>query len=286
MTKNSSSSSAKFGNTNKLRAKQIPPAKHWEFTLNNYSKADISKIETIDSSIVPIIVGQSEIGDKGTPHLQVTFSYAKKGRPISMFKELLGHARCSFRKVRNISKCREYCSKDETHDKVWRYVRGYKRPRPLATITYDMLKPYQKSIADFFQKPCDPRFSREIYWLWEPQGNMGKTILSAFFVDCRDALVISGKRDNCFYGVMKYMEAHNGAGPDIVIFDVPRSNIDYVSYTAIEKVKDGLFFSGKFESGMVRFNRPHILILANEPPVRDKLSEDRWHVVRYGEDIA
>lgn len=286
MKKNSSTSSVKFGNTNKLHAKQISPAKHWEFTLNNYSIDDYKRIETIDRSIVPIIVGQSEVGEEGTPHLQVTFSYAKKGRPITIFRELLGHSRCSFRKVRNLSATREYCCKDDTHDKVWRYIRGYKRARPLATITYDMLLPYQKTIADFFKDPCDPRFSREIYWLWEEKGNVGKSILSAFFVDQRDALVISGKRDNCFYGVLKYKETHNGAGPDIIIFDVPRSNIDYVSYTAIEKVKDGLFFSGKFESGMVRFNRPHILILANEPPRSHELSADHWKIFHYGDKIC
>jgi len=285
MKENSSISSKVFGNTSQ-KPKQISPAKHWEFTLNNYSTSDLKKLNDVNSSIVPIIVGQSEIGKEGTPHLQVQVSFAKKVRPINIFREILGHARCSFRKVRNLKACREYCNKDDTHDKVWRICRGYKRPRALATITYDILNDYQKSIADHFAEPCDPRFSRDIYWLWEPKGNMGKTILSAFFVDERDALIISGKRDNCFYGVMKYMECHDGAGPDIVIFDVPRSNIDYVSYTAIEKVKDGIFFSGKYESGMVRYNRPHVVILANEPPKYAELSADRWKVFRYGDTLS
>ena len=285
MNENSSSSSGKFGNNSQTYKRQISPAKHWEFTLNNYTIDDCKRLVKMDSSIVPIFVGQSEVGEKGTKHLQCQISFAKKVRPIKYLEQVLGHARCSLRKVRNLKKCREYCSKDDSHDNVWRVARGYKRPRPLATITYEILNEYQKSIADFFQKPCDPRFSREIYWVWEPTGNVGKTILSAFFVDERDALIMSGKRDNCFYGVMKYMDCHGGAGPDIIIFDVPRSNINYISYTAIEKIKDGLFFSGKYESGMVRYNRPHVLILANEPPYCEKLSLDHWRVLRYGDTL-
>ena len=46
----------------------------------------------------------------------------------------------------------------------------------------------------------------------------------------------------------------------------------------MEAIKNGCFFSGKYESGMVRFNSPHILVFANEPPERTKLSQDRWCV--------
>lgn len=282
-TKNSSNSSKGFGNTKQTLKRQISPAKHWEFTLNNYSKADILAIEHLDSSIVPVIVGQSEVGEEnGVKHLQVQLSFSKKTRPISIIKKALGHSRCSFRKVRNLTKCRDYCSKDSTHDKVWRMSRGWKRPVPLAKITYDILNEYQKSIADFFLKPCNPRFSRDIHWFWEPDGNMGKTILSTFFYDQRDAAIISGKKADCFFAIHSYLVTHDGAGPKIVIIDIPRSNIDYVSYTAIEKIKDGLLFSGKYESKSVRFNRPHIICFANEVPNTTTMSVDRWKIVRYG----
>jgi len=284
MLKNSSKSSGKNGNTRHSSKKQISPAKHWEFVLNNYQQADILSLEKLDSSIVPVIVAQSEIGETGTKHLQVQISFSKKVRPINIIKGVLGHARCSFRKVRDLHKTRMYCSKEDTYDGHWRYTRGWKRPQELALITYDMLRPYQKSIADFFKVQCDPRFSRDIHWFWEPKGNMGKTILSTFFCDQRDALVLGGKKADCFFGVQKYIQSH-GAGPEIVILDVPREIMDYISYSAIEKVKDGLFFSGKYESDMVRFNRPHVLVFANEEPRFDAMSADRWKVHRYGEPL-
>ncbi len=286
MTKNSSNSSKGVGNTRQPPKKQISAARHWEFTLNNYTNADISAIEQLDSSIVPIIVGQSEIGPEGTKHLQVQFSYAKneKGRPLTMLREAFGHKGASIRKVRNLKKTRFYCSKEKSHDKFWRYQRGWKRPVPLATITYDILNKYQKSVADFFQKPCDPRFSRDIFWFWEPKGNMGKTVLSTFFYDARDACIISGKKGDCFLAIANYLATHDGAGPEIVIVDIPRSNINYVSYTAIEKIKDGLLFSGKYESKPVRFNRPHVICLANEYPDESAVSADRWKIVNWAKD--
>lgn len=283
--KNSSNSSGKVGNTSQPSPKQISPARHWEFTLNNYSEADILTLEKLNSSIVPVLVGQSEIGETGTKHLQVQISFSNKVRPINILKGELGHARCSFRKCRNLHKTRMYCSKDDTYDGHWRFARGWKRPHELALITYEILNVYQKSVADFFQKPCDPRFSRDIHWFWEPKGNMGKTILSTFFCDQRDALIIGGKKADCFYGVQKYI-ANRGGGPTIVIIDVPRETLDYVSYAAIEKVKDGLFFSGKYDSDMVRFNRPHVIVFANERPRVAAMSLDRWKIHRYGEAMC
>lgn len=285
MANNSSTSSTGVGNTKQPPKKQISAARHWEFTLNNYSKSDLLAIENLDSSKVPTIVGQSEVGKSGTPHLQcqISYPYSKKGRPMEMLKAAFGHSRASIRKVRNLERTRLYCSKDDTHDNVWRYIRGWNKPVPLATITYDILNKYQKSIADFFQKPCDPRFSREIFWFWETEGNMGKTILSTFFYDQRDACIVSGKKSDCFHGISSYIDAH-GHGPQIVIIDIPRSNIGYVSYTAIEKIKDGLLFSGKYESKPLRFNRPHVLCFANEAPDEGSMSADRWNIVNFGKD--
>lgn len=289
MKKNNSSKSSKgIGNTNDSLKKQISPARHWEFTLNNYTEDDISHLEKLDRSIVPIFVGQSEVGDKGTAHLQCTFSYAdgEKGRPLNLFKDLLGHARCSFRKVRSIKRIRPYCCKEDrgTDERGWRFMYGWKKPVQLVKMTYAKLRPYQKTIADYFKEPCDPLFSRDIVWIWEPDGNVGKTIMSMYFCDQTQALVVGGKASDIFCGVAK--EVAEGRMPSLVIFDIPRSSNGYISYKAIEKIKDGIYYSGKYESGMCRFNRPHVLCMANEPPEIPALSEDRWKVFRYGEGLV
>lgn len=279
-----------FGNTresNNPKKKQISPSRHWEFVLNNYTEEDIKLIESIDSSIVPIFVGQSEIGESGTPHLQCTFSYkeGKKARPQKLFSDLLGHLKCSFRKVRSIKHIRAYCSKEDRGEdkRGWRMIRGWQQPVQLVKMEYHMLNEYQKSIANYFKKPCHPLFSRDIVWIWEPDGNIGKTVTSTYFCDQTAAIVVCGNAKDIFCGVAK--EVSEGRMPSLIIFDIPRCSSGYISYKAIEKIKDGLFYSGKYESAMCRFNRPHVLCFANEPPNVEALSNDRWKIFRYGDTI-
>jgi len=51
-----------------------------------------------------------------------------------------------------------------------------------------------------------------------------------------------------------------------------------MNYGAIEQVKNGLVFSGKYESSMLIFNPPHVVIFANDTPDESMYSNDRWHI--------
>jgi hypothetical protein len=64
-----------------------------------------------------------------------------------------------------------------------------------------------------------------------------------------------------------------------MVLDIPRSYYDYVSYTAIEKILDGLIFSGKYESNMCRFNVPWVVCFANAMPNIGEVSLDRWNII-------
>jgi len=94
-------------------------------------------------------------------------------------------------------------------------------------------------------------------------------------IDQMEALEVAGANADILCGINKMIEIRGGINP-IIIFDVPRTNSNHVSYQAIEQIKNGKFFSPKYESGMCRFNKPHIVIFANEPPNTSMLSEDRW----------
>ena len=63
-----------------------------------------------------------------------------------------------------------------------------------------------------------------------------------------------------------------------IVFNLTRAGYDKIDYVALESVKDGIFMSGKYESGMVIYNCPHLVVFANLPPHRDQLSEDRWKI--------
>lgn len=67
--------------------------------------------------------------------------------------------------------------------------------------------------------------------------------------------------------------------PKIIVFDIERSRENFVSYGGIEEVKNGLFFSPKYEGGMCIYNSPHIFVFANFPPDETQLSEDRWNII-------
>lgn len=154
---------------------------------------------------------------------------------------------------------------------------GIERPEELILMTRTLLRPEQLEICNRFIEREDPLWGRKIYWFWEPIGNWGKSITATYMIDQMGAFEVSGKGADVLCGISSFIENH-GRCPPIVIYDIPRSCSEYVSYQSIEKLKDGKFFSGKYESGMVRYNKPHIVCFANCPPDCEKMSSDRWVV--------
>lgn len=58
----------------------------------------------------------------------------------------------------------------------------------------------------------------------------------------------------------------------IFILDLSRTCENFVSYDSIEKLKNGFWFSGKYESKMVMIPPPVVIVFANFKPEIDKLS--------------
>lgn len=87
-------------------------AKHWCFTLNNYTEEEYKNIIELGSSqtVTYLIVGK-ETGEKNTPHLQGYVSLPTRKRRTQV-KQLLG-TRCHVEKAKGSPKQnRTYCSKD------------------------------------------------------------------------------------------------------------------------------------------------------------------------------
>jgi len=263
MSSNGSNGAMKIdgvGNTKTPSKSRISPSKHWCFTLKFEDGSSGSIISMLDP-ICEKYIFQREVGDAETKyeHWQGYLMFKKKSRPMGIGLP----SSCHWEKCRSPKHAIAYCAKGETAYKpIERFIKGIKIPRTLFKWTYEMLRPWQKKIADKYNEYASP-VCRSIDWYWEPTGNIGKSVLCKYFVDQKGAIVISGKGNDCLYAIQQYVEK-NGEGPDIVIMDVPRSVGEYISYTAIEKVKDGCFFSGKYEGGMVRINTPHIIMFSNE----------------------
>ncbi len=255
---------------------QSSPAKRWCFTLNNYILEDGAVFEQAAHAEVPKLIYQSEVGENGTPHFQGYLEFAKKMRPLDFYANLLGHKRTSWRVAKGTQKQNiAYCSKEDTWDGKFRYQRGF--PKGLVLMVRSDMRDSQLAIADTYLEDEDEKFGREIHWYWEEEGGWGKSILCKYMVDQMGAVLLGGANKDALYGIAGYVDK-NGAGPKIVIFDIPRVNKGGVSYQSLEYIKNGCFFNSKYESGMVRFNSPHVLVFANAEPEYDKLSADRWAV--------
>jgi len=261
--RNSSNSSVeKLGNT-----KQISPSKHWCFTFNNHTAEDIKMFLNTDKNIVPKFVFQEECGESGTPHLQGYLMFKTKKRPMSVFKGNKIH----WEKTKNITASIDYCQKADTRNGEV-YYRGIDPP---FNIELPKIYEWEQYIIDILDKsPSD----RDIHWLWEHKGCVGKTTFAKWiFTHYDDVVVMGGKATDMKNGIINYKNTCNKL-PKIILCDIPRSSMNYISYTGLEEIKNMFFFSGKYEGGMVCGKPPHLIVFANEGPDYEQMSKDRWIV--------
>lgn len=106
---------------------------------------------------------------------------------------------------------------------------------------------------------------------------MGKTTLAKHL--ClkykNEIIFLSGKANDIKYAVFEFTKKKTLR---CAIFHYTRSNEQFVSYEAIESIKDGIFFNNKYESAQVIYDCPHIIVFANFQPNYGSLSKDRWKI--------
>ncbi len=245
--------------------------RNWCFTLNNPEKSDISSLISFADQKDQYLF-QEETGEEGTPHLQGMFLLKNK---IAFSTLKTKFPKIHWEPMRNKKASIEYCKKAETRTgeiftnmKIKRKVDD-----PLDNLN---LYPYQSEILKIISTKPD---NRTIHWYWEENGNIGKTTIAKHICMNHNALYLSGKGNDIKYAVSEYLKKND---LNVVIFDFTRSIENYISYESIESVKNGIFFSGKYEGGMCIFNCPHVFIFANFEPNESKLSKDRWRITEIG----
>lgn len=247
---------------------RVNSSKHWCFTFNNYKSEDIDTIIKCCVNGVINYIFQEETGKNGTKHLQGYLEFPSRVRPMSIFSMFKGihWEKSKGSKQENIV----YCSKEDT--RTGKIYTNIKLPKPIKTITN--LYPWQLSLKNIL---LDEPNERTIYWIHEKVGNTGKSAFSKYMCYHHDAIILSGKASDMKYGIMSFHEK-KGYAPEIIIIDVPRTANDYLSYTGIEEVKNGCFFSSKYESGQFIMNCPHLVIFSNQEPDYESISNDRWRI--------
>lgn len=239
----------------------------------------------IEQNIIPLcehyIFGE-EYGESGdTPHIEFAFTIkgGKRMRRDKLLK-LFSHPKHMFLdKMKGNLQQQDYCKKEGN-----KVITNIKFTRPLALMERKFLNEEQLSIVDKFEEFADPLWSRELYWFYEKEGGWGKSTVALHLVDFCDAILMGGANNDILFAMVEYLKAHGGEAPKTIVFDIPRVNGNSVSYSAIESIKNGVIFSPKYESGMVRFNRPHIIVFSNQYPETHKMSEDRWIIENLNKD--
>lgn len=258
---------AEEGNTKSSSAKkQGIQLKHWFFTWNNYPPESIETLLVVFKRICKRFVFQREVGECGTPHLQGTISLIRKMRWTEFKLPPCIH----WEKTHNIRDAYAYCSKENTRigDQVWRW------PTVNSLNIIKELRPWQQQVAMMVTGVPD---DRTVNWIVDPHGGNGKTVFCKYMHATYDSIICTGggaKDIACLLAILR----DNGRdlnAQTTFMFNLSRTT-EGISYKGIESVKDGLMTSAKYESSTLVFNCPHVWVLSNQEPNRNKLSADRW----------
>ncbi|AXQ66011.1 MAG: putative replication-associated protein [Circoviridae sp.] len=238
--------------------------KNWVMTWNNYPK---EHFELLSKELVPLCVKYSfyeEVGEQGTPHIQGAFMLKKKMRQDTIYK-LIGH-KFWMDKMKGRWDDQRYTAKGGGAC-LTNVV--FKKERIIKIIDYVNLYPYQKYLADYFEGEPD---DREMLWVFGTV-NFGKTSLCKYLSHHFGAITVGGEDRHVLAQVM---DASQEA--DII---VPLAYGDsMVSFSALEKIKDGYFSShfGTKANGMVFRPHCHVLVMSNFPP---DMSHRNFHPTKW-----
>lgn len=280
MAKTVTTVTGRSGNTKRPPTGKKPEqARTWFFTWNNYSDCDIVTLrDWLENQEKLLYVFQEEKGENGTIHLQGCFKKNTGIRFCTLKKEF---PEVHWEKCKNWDKAILYCSKEETRN--GEIYTNIELPEPLLDpLKYiDVLYDWQEYVMMLYNLQREWRI---VHWFYNKSGNIGKTSFARHMMIQHPGQVIylDGKSADMLHIFSENMD--KGMQCRLAFFNFTRKLEGFVSYSTIEKIKDGICCSGKYESKGLVFNPPHVVCLANFLPDEDALSADRWYIYEIYED--
>lgn len=237
----------------------------WFLTWNNYPN---DWVEIITNNCKEY-VAQPEIGESGNKHIQGVVKF-DNARSFESVKKLFPGAHLE--KCKNFHAAKAYCSKEKT--KNGETISNERKLKD--KLAENEPNKFQKFVIELIKKePND----RDIYWFCDENGNAGKTTLARHLcIKNKNCLYLSGKGADMKYVVATWLKKNKPNDIEVIFIDYTRTIENYISYTGIEELKNGIFCSTKYECEMCIYNPPHIIILANFLPNHKALSLDRWRI--------
>lgn len=283
-------------------------AKHWCFTINNYTSEieDAIKLAFTNGNLEYVIYGR-EIGEEGTPHLQGFVSFKERiRRPTTILPQ------AHYTIARHVKNSIEYCKKDgdfveygkllagsrgkrtdlelfatdvkkneynrtqliEAHKSIYaKYPRFFDEyieiHRPNRPVDIFPLREWQLNLSILLAAEPD---DRHIVFVVDQYGNKGKSWFTRYYEQQHPGesqCLVPGKHADMAYALNTTIR--------VLFLDAPRAKQgEYIQYDFLEEVKNGMVFSTKYQSVVKRLSKVHVVVLMNEPPNYDKLSADRY----------
>lgn len=221
----------------------------------------------------------------GTPHWQgcIKFRGGKTFKSIREWAQGGPLDAAHFEPCRSWKHAWAYCTKEATRiDGPW--TRGQAPALARAPVDHFIEEDCPEWQRHVLRTVRGPPQRRKVHWVWSTSGGIGKSTLARHLVGFEfrgRSICVRGKCSDVLFGISQFLNENDDLW--LVIVDVPRCNEGAVSYQALEDVKNGMFFSPKYESTMALFADVHIVVFANEPPNFNKMSLDRWDVIRADE---
>lgn len=287
-------------------------------TLNNYADGDRDAVLALPG-LKYAVVGKEVAPTTGTPHLQAFFMFERghRWKTVSkMLDEACGNRHWWLAvAVAAAAKAAKYCKKDGDYKTVGTEPKGRGHRSDLEEVSTAVVEgksmaeiakefpatfvKYSKGLRELKETLAEEeakdkrkrKFAevslrlwqqeelalllqqndREVRWVHDAKGGAGKTWFAQYLIAHYNAFYCSGGKTADI--------AHAWDMQEIVIFDFTREKQELVNYSIIESFKNGLVFSGKYESRMKASGAPiKVIVFANWLPDLSKLSADRWSI--------
>lgn len=293
-------------------------AKHWCFTLNNFTAEDVERLRSLSPlSCVYLIFGYEHL-EEGTPHLQGFVSFSLR-MAFNQVKEMLG-GRCHIEACKSTPlKASVYCKKENNFEEFGELPTGRGKRndwddlraavvsagrrltnREVIDVSPALFARHQSSldeimsawlpVASLVSENAELRegWQKDLFTMLENECVNDRSIL--FYVD-QDGN--SGKSFFCRYclsklplrtqlvgiGKLSDIAFQVSCEKDIFLFDCERSASEFLQYRLLEQLKNRMVNSTKYQSKIKVLEKiPWVVVFMNEHPKMDQLTIDRYEI--------